>query len=71
MTTVTITIDSDNDALVGDNARTEVARILTKIADRIERGSDGGKAVDINGNHVGTFDVEIDDGKDQSYGEAE
>jgi hypothetical protein len=39
--------------------QTEVARILRVIADRIEKGEMRGPAMDINGNKVGEYELEV------------
>jgi len=51
---MTITIKTGNDAFAHGNREREVARILRKLAERIERGITPEVLVDINGNHVGT-----------------
>jgi len=45
-------INTDNAAF---EDKSEIARILREIADRIDGGSIAGKIRDINGNMVGTF----------------
>lgn len=57
---LTLNITMDNAAFDdGNEGRTEAARILRKVADRIEAGHHHQRLMDINGNHVG--DMEIDD----------
>lgn len=52
-------LESDNAAFV-DNAATEVARILRKLADRIAAGAEGEfKLYDVNGNAVGSAWLEV------------
>lgn len=48
----------DNDAF-SECADIETVRILRLLADRIESGSNGGPVMDINGNKVGYYDVNI------------
>lgn len=52
--------DCDDDDLTGQDvaARAEAARILRHAAQAIEDGSDGGSLHDINGNKVGSFEIE-------------
>ena len=52
----TVTIETDNEAFSRNKGR-EVARILRRIAERLERGEDSGKAMDLNGNSVGKFEL--------------
>lgn len=49
-----VQIDSDNAALEGD-PRGESARILRRIAERIEEGATYGRCLDLNGNAVGRW----------------
>lgn len=54
MTTLTITLNLDNDAFQDLNGQNEVARILTKYATYIsEHGLGESKLHDINGNTTG------------------
>jgi hypothetical protein len=53
----TIDISTGNGAF-DDDAGAEVARILRDVADRIERGTATGKVFDINGNRVGSFELQ-------------
>ena len=61
MATVTITIDTDNDAF-GEDAGAEVGRILRVTASRAESHGIGPRTghdlYDYNGNKVGHFTVE-------------
>lgn len=50
---------TDNEAFSSYGA-TETARILRKIAKRIEAGDLDGKVLDINGNSVGTYELNGD-----------
>jgi hypothetical protein len=59
--TFRIKIESGNDAFQDGNAREETVRILRRVAEQIEAGSDGGKCIDINGNSVGAFAYETAD----------
>jgi hypothetical protein len=55
-----LTIDTDN-AAFEDGGNDEVARILRKLADRVEYGDrladDNGACLDANGNRVGTWEL--------------
>jgi len=53
---ITIKIDTDNAAF--EYERSEIARILREIADRIERGEEVNFAMDYNGNKVGRVEYE-------------
>lgn len=48
------TIRTDNEAFAERNDG-ELARILRKVADYVERGHVAGHCMDINGNKVGAF----------------
>ena len=59
---ITITINTDNDAFVGQEDH-ETARILRKLADSIEQSHgpnncEGMKLMDYNGNSVGVIEIE-------------
>ena len=55
---ITIYMETDNAAFQDEGDATEVARILRKLADRIESGGLGDFALkDINGNTVGSMNV--------------
>lgn len=60
MSTITITIDTGNDAFADGNEAAEVARILAELAARIAR-ADSPRAreylYDYNGNRVGRVSV--------------
>lgn len=47
-------IKTGNEAFADDPA-IELARILRRVADRIEVGETDGKCMDVNGNAVGAF----------------
>jgi hypothetical protein len=49
-------IETYNDAFTEDR-NAEIARILRLIADKIESGSNAGKAFDVNGNNVGGYQI--------------
>ena len=49
-----IDIGTSNAAFKDDPG--ELARLLRKVADRLDRGDKDGRIVDINGNVVGRFD---------------
>lgn len=53
-----LTIDTGNAAFEDEGKGCEIARILRAIADKVENGAESGKAVDLNGNTVGRFEVE-------------
>lgn len=53
-----IEIDTGNAAFEDEGKGYEIARILRDIADKVENGAESGIARDINGNKVGTFEVE-------------
>ena len=65
MSNFVISMTTDNDAFAGDPAP-EVARILRRIADRVEDGNGaGGKyqtIFDINGSDVGRWRLKEGDG---------
>lgn len=54
-----VRIDTDNDAFAGDGEQ-EVARLLRKVAKRVEGGEFDGVIVDINGNRCGSFDLRLE-----------
>ena len=54
-----VQIDTDNDAFAGDGEQ-EVARLLRKVAKRVEGGEFDGVIVDINGNRCGAFDLRLE-----------
>jgi hypothetical protein len=51
-------INSEDDALAGNEGRLELARILRDVADRVLRRENGGKVRDENGNSVGRWSVD-------------
>lgn len=56
-----LSFETDNAAFGDDNDTDrahECARILRLIASQIERGSRGGQCVDLNGNKVGSWELE-------------
>ncbi len=53
-------IDSANQAMVED-PREEIARMLRETAEAVLDGSDKGKLMDINGNKVGSYTVNIEE----------
>lgn len=60
-TTFSVNIESGNAAFDGDyGSRTEVSRLLSQIVDRIQDGADSGMLHDINGNSVGSWDLDIE-----------
>ena len=54
-----ITMKTEN-AAFEDDRNMELARILRQIAERLENGEDAGRVLDINGNKVGSFEMEED-----------
>lgn len=68
MTKFSLSIESANEALTGDDpvvVAAEVARILSKLADRVRFGAsdevtDEGAVSDVNGNVVGFWSLTID-----------
>ncbi len=62
-----LTINTDNEAFEDAAGTSEVARILRKIADKLDNMADAGRCIDYNGNIVGTWElvteeVDEDDG---------
>ena len=55
---LTVKIKTGNAAFEDGNLETELARILRQLADKIENGYTEGKLMDINGNSVGTYELE-------------
>jgi hypothetical protein len=53
-----LTIDCGTDAM---QSRDDLVRALRIVADRIDRGADSGKIMDINGNTCGRFDIDLND----------
>lgn len=58
---LTLTINMNNAAFEDDNASKEATRILRVAAEQIQHGYEVGSLRDINGNHVGRFDIESED----------
>lgn len=54
-----VQIKTDNDAFA-DLGALEVARLLRKVATRVEGGEFDGVIVDINGNQCGAFDLRLE-----------
>lgn len=54
-----VEIETGN-AAFEDDRNMELARILRQIAERLENGEDAGRVLDINGNKVGSFEMEED-----------
>lgn len=54
-------IIATGNAAFEDMPREEVARILRSVADQLESGREGGFTRDINGNSVGTWNLEEGD----------
>ena len=52
-----LNIVTDNAAFEGDNLEPEIARILRKVADKLERGIHEGTERDINGNTVADWNI--------------
>lgn len=54
-----IDFDLGNEAFDSpDKRRAEVARLVREIAGKVENGSAGGFVFDVNGNRIGTFDLD-------------
>ena len=51
-------INTGNSAFEDRNEK--IARILEAVAEKLRSGRDGGNCVDINGNVVGSFELEED-----------
>ena len=57
----TLTIKTDNAAFDGDLKTEELARILRVVADKLEgEARTAGRCMDINGNGVGSFELDDD-----------
>jgi hypothetical protein len=56
----TLTIESDNAAMV-DDPRRAIVKILSRVADKLVTDHDCGVVRDENGNKVGSFDLDCDD----------
>lgn len=52
--------ETDNEAFSYSYGASETARILRKLAQRIEAGDLDGNVLDINGNSVGTYELNGD-----------
>ena len=52
-----LNIETDNAAFSDDAFEAEIARILRRVADRVERGEQSGGILDVNGNGVGDWDT--------------
>ena len=52
-----LNIKTDNAAFSDDAFEAEIARILRRVADRVERGEQSGGILDVNGNGVGDWDT--------------
>ena len=60
--TLTIEIESINEAFQDDNAKSELIRILKNCIEKIERNNfDSCKLKDVNGNNVGDFYLNIEE----------
>lgn len=61
MKKITITIETTNDAFVGEDLNVELGRILSKMGMELSAYSYlPTKIADINGNNVGTVEIEHD-----------
>lgn len=54
-----VQIKTENDAFATDGEQ-EVARLLRKVAKRVEGGEFDGVILDINGNRCGAFDLRLE-----------
>ena len=52
-----IEFETDNQAFEEDVKTLEIARILNRVRDRVERGEESGLIKDINGNTIGTWAI--------------
>lgn len=59
---LTIEIESDNDGTDNDFA---VAELVRGIARKISGGQESGTVLDVNGNHVGTWEYERDEEEEE------
>ena len=57
---------SGNAAFSDGNTPAETARILREVADRVERGDDGGVVRDGNGNSVGNWHLSVEEAEDDT-----
>ena len=48
---------TNNAAFLDDNEPIEVSRILEEIANKISNGKYSGLVIDVNGNNVGTYEL--------------
>ena len=64
MSGLTLKIDSTGNAAFTDGPREEIARILRKVANDITDGKEGGVILDVNGNKVGAWDLDLPDAED-------
>lgn len=64
MSRLLIDMQCNNDAFryFDDFDSDEVSRILRKLADQVDGGETGGVIHDVNGNRVGNWYLEIDEG---------
>jgi len=58
MNTFTCTIQAENASFEGESKPVELARLLRKVADKVEQGREKGMVIDFNGNKVGEFLLE-------------
>lgn len=68
MAEFSLNIDCDN-AAFGEDPEDEVIRILGDVVERLRRGFRDGKVMDVNGNTVGDFELEVDEDEDEDDGE--
>lgn len=73
-TEATISFRTNNAAFTDGNGPSEVARILRELADAIENDGSAeasGRIMDVNGNRIGSYDIELpsDDEDDEDEDE--
>ncbi len=60
----TLRIETENEAFADGAMLCEIARILRKLAARLESGKDPGRILDYNGNVVGRAEMDTEEGAD-------
>ena len=53
-----VAIRTENASFEGENKSHELAKLLRKVADKVEQGNEEGMVIDANGNKVGEFSFE-------------
>ena len=70
MAQFTMTVNLDNDAFFQGNDQ-ELARIIAEVSKKVGNGFLDGCLLDINGQAVGSFSVELDEDEDEDEEEDE